>query len=227
MGKAKRRRPYDASGRRRRAAESQERALDAARLLFAERGYAETTMEAIAAAAGIAVPTLYAAFRSKRGLLDALMHRLVSGEPGGPPLLETAGARAVAAERDPRQLLALFARHVSEVQGRVGPVYQVLRHAARSDPEMAELLAGMEQYRLDNLTTIPRRLAALGALRAGLTTEDAARTLWVLTSQEARQLLLAHGGWTVERYRAWLEDTLAAALLRRGPRPTVRRSTRA
>jgi TetR/AcrR family transcriptional regulator of autoinduction and epiphytic fitness len=225
MRKAKRRRPYDASGRRRRAAESQERVLEVARRLFAARGYAETTMEAIAADAGIAVPTLYAAFRSKRGVLDALMHRLVSGEPGAPPLLETAGARAVAAESDPRRVLALFARHVTEVQERVGPIYEVLRHAARTDREMAELLARMQQYRFDNLETIARRLAELGALRAGLAIDAAARTLWLLTSQEARQLLFAHAGWTVERYRAWLEDTLTAALLAGPARPTARRRT--
>src|SRR5512139_3969201 len=119
MRKAKRRpRSYDASGRQRRALENQERILDVARRLFGERGYAETTIEAIASEAGVAAPTVYAAFQSKRGLLDRLINRLVSGEPGAPPLLETAGAQAVAAATDPRVLLAMFVRHLVGVQAR-------------------------------------------------------------------------------------------------------------
>ena len=53
-------------------AEAQFRMLEVARRLFAERDYAETTIEAIARAADVAVPTVYAAFQSKRGVLSAL-----------------------------------------------------------------------------------------------------------------------------------------------------------
>src|SRR5262245_50628932 len=118
MRKPKTRRPYDASRRQRRALESQERTLDIARALFASRGYAETTMEEIAAEAGIALPTLYATFQSKRGLLSRLLERLVSGQPGAPPLLQTPGARAVLAEPDARRALALFVVDLGEVQER-------------------------------------------------------------------------------------------------------------
>src|SRR6185312_7897397 len=106
MSKPKRRRPYDASRRQLRASESQERMLAAARRLFAERGYAETTMEQIAAAAEVSVPAVYAAFQSKRGVLSRVLDRLVSGQPGGTPLLQSPGARALLAETDPRRVLA-------------------------------------------------------------------------------------------------------------------------
>src|SRR5512138_2203745 len=108
-------RSYDSSGRRRRAQEGRERVLEAARRLFAEAGYAETTLEAIATQAGIALPTLYAAFRSKQGLLAALLGRLVSGEPGAPPLAQSAGASAVLAETDPGRVLALFVADLGRV----------------------------------------------------------------------------------------------------------------
>src|SRR5512143_3769598 len=105
MAKRKPRRQYDASGRRQRAQENQERVLEVARRLFAERGYAETTIEMIAREATIAVPTVFAMFQSKRGVLAGLLNRLVSGEKGGPPLLQTAGAQAVMAANDPRRAL--------------------------------------------------------------------------------------------------------------------------
>jgi AcrR family transcriptional regulator len=210
----RKRRTYDVSRRRQRAEETRERILEAARHLFAERGYAETTIEALAIDADVAVPTIYAAFQSKRGLLAALMRRLVSGEAGGPPLLESTGARAVAAESDPRRVLELFVDHLSQVQERVMPTYEVMKNAARSEPDVAELVARMQVYRFSNISTIPPRLAELGALRSGLSTEDASRTIWAITSPEMRQLLQTFADWSADRYRSWLKETLTAVLLR-------------
>lgn len=204
------RRSYDSTGRRKRAEEAQARMLDAAHRLFAERGYAETTIEAIAEAAGVAVPTVYAAFRSKRGLLDALVHGLVSGEPGR-PLLETEGARNVAAAANAPELLRRFVEHLSGVQERVIPTYEVMKDAARSDPEIATTLARLQDYRLANVTTIAERLEQLGVLRGSV--EEAARTIWVLTSPEVRVLLTRQSAWTRERYVAWLADMLRTSLV--------------
>lgn len=189
--------------------------LEVARRLFAERGYAETTIEAIASEADVSVPTVYATFQSKRGVLSALMHRLVSGEPGGTPLLRTAGARAVQAETDPRRMLERFAEHIGHVQERVGPTYEIMKSAARSEPDVADALTRLQAYRLANLSTIPARLAELGALRAGLSQEEAGRTLWAIASPEVRQMLNRFAGWSNDRYRAWLVETLALLLLAR------------
>ena len=219
MAKPKRRRRYDASGRRQRALENQERVLEAARRLFAERGYAETTIEMIARDAAMAPPTIFATFGSKRGVLAALMNRLVSGQPGGPPLLQTAGARAVASETNPRRVLSLFVADMNGVQERVGSIYEIMKNAARTESDVAELLSRAQQYRFSNIETLAVQLAQLGVLRDGLTIEDAARTIWALASPEVRHMLLVHAGWTVERYCMWLEDTLFSALLRRPDAP--------
>lgn len=213
MRKPKKVRSYDASARRQRALESQERALDVARRLFAERGYAETTMDAIAAEAGVAVPTLYAAFGGKRGLLSRLLDRLVSGEKSAPPVLQTQGAREVFAEPDRKRALALFARDIGRVQERVGPTYEAMKNAARTEADVAELYARALANRYKNLEALAKRLAERGPLRDALTVEDAGRTIWALSSFEVRQLLLVHAGWSAERYERWLADTLAAALL--------------
>ena len=222
MSKPRETRPYDASGRRRGAEERRERVLEVARRLFAERGFAETTMEPIADEAGIALPTLYATFQSKRGVLDALLTRLVAGVPGGPPLVDTAGARAVLAEDDPQRLLTLFVADLGRVQESVIPIYEVMKHAARTEPEIAALVGRAQAYRLSNIATVAARLDELGVLRAGLTTDDAARTIWAIASAEVRQMLLGFAGWTVPQYQRWLRETLAAALL--GPGGGVRSS---
>lgn len=209
----KQRRAYDASGRRQRAEETRERILESARHLFAERGYAQTTIEAIATAARVAVPTVYAVFQSKRGVLSGLMRRLVAGEAGGPPLLRTAEAQAVQAETDPRRMLERFVDHLSQVQERTIPTYEVMKSAAPSEPDVAELLGRLQAYRFENITTIPSRLAELGALRSGVSTEEASRTIWAIASPEVRQMLERFAGWSAERYRAWLVETLSAVLM--------------
>src|SRR3954469_15505411 len=62
---------------RRRLSRSERRALieRAATRLFAERGYAATSVEDVAAAAGISKPMLYRDFDSKRDLCVALLER--------------------------------------------------------------------------------------------------------------------------------------------------------
>ena len=187
--------------------------LEVARRLFAERGYAETTLEAIATEADVALPTLYANFGSKRGLLTRLLGHLIRGEPGASSILETAGAKAVFAETDPRRALALFADHMSEIQARIAATYEVMKAAARTEPDIAAAFAAAQQTRLGMLTKVAARIGGLGGLREGLTVADAGRTIWVLASPETRQMLVTHGGYTPDAYRMWLADTLAAALL--------------
>jgi AcrR family transcriptional regulator len=187
--------------------------LEVARRLFAERGYAETTMEAIATEAGVSVPTVYAAFQSKRGVLSALLARLVSGEKGASSPPQPPGVRRVMAETDPRRMLALFVTDLCGVQERVVPTYEVLKSAARTEPDVAELLTRMQSKRYANLSVVPARLEELGALRPGLSRDDAARTLWAIASPEVRWMLLTFAGWSPERYRDWLDATLVAVFL--------------
>ncbi len=213
MVKAKESRRYDASRRRRRADANRERVIEVATRVFAERGYAETTMATLASEAGVAVPTIYAGFGSKRGLLSAVLDRLVSNEPGPTPILRTGRAREVLEEPDPRRMLTRFSEHMTEIQDRVGPIFHVMKHAARTDPEVRELYVRAQENRFANLETLARKLADRGALRAGLTVSDAGRTLWLLASPQTRRMMETHAGWTAEHYRCWLADTLIAALL--------------
>jgi AcrR family transcriptional regulator len=61
--------------RTRRGAETAERILDAAEALFAERGYAATTLRDVAAAVGVRNPSLYNHFASKEALYAAVLER--------------------------------------------------------------------------------------------------------------------------------------------------------
>lgn len=207
------RRRYDATRRQAQAQESRRRILAAARRLFAARGYAATTVEQIAAEAGVAVPTVYAAFGNKRALLTHLLGVLISGNDGATPVLETPEARTVLAEPDQRRMLRLFARHMRAIQERVGPILAVVRGAAQADAEVAALSQHLQARRLGNMRELTRRVAERGPLREGLGVEEAAETLWALTSGDLHHLVTVERGWSGDRYERWLGDTLIAALL--------------
>jgi AcrR family transcriptional regulator len=77
-------------------AERERQALEAARELFAARGFAAVTMDEVAAAIGVTKPLLYAYFGNKEQLFLACM------TPAGDALVETV-ARAVARTGTPRR----------------------------------------------------------------------------------------------------------------------------
>jgi AcrR family transcriptional regulator len=60
---------------RRKGEQTAERILDAAEALFAERGYAGTTLRDVAAAVGLRNPSLYNHFPSKESLYAAVLER--------------------------------------------------------------------------------------------------------------------------------------------------------
>src|SRR5580700_10907929 len=113
--------------------------LDAAQQLFAQRGYAASTVEAIAYGAGVAVDTVYAIFGSKREVLTSLLDVRVGGDDAPVELLDRPGPQAVRAEPNQARQLAAFAHDVSQIIERVRPVDDIIRGAAAVDSDVAAL----------------------------------------------------------------------------------------
>jgi AcrR family transcriptional regulator len=211
--KVKAKRTYDSSLRKQQASQTRMRILDASQKLFAERGYAGSTVEAIAAAAGVAVDTVYAAFGSKRGVLQALLNVRVGGDEAELDLLARAGPQAVQREPDQRAQLAAFAADVSSILERARPVDDIIRGAAAVDAEIAALRSEAQAYRYRNIRQLVSWLAAKGPLRGGLSEDDAAAIAWTMSSPEVHGLLRVARGWSAAQYAAWLAQSLARILL--------------
>ena len=117
--------------RQRQAEETRLQIARAARSLFAERGYAATTIAAIAEEADIPAPTIYSAFGSKAKILEKITRIWMTDAQ------TVSIAEASLAEPDPAEQLRMFAelnRRQLEVGSDVVAIYQ---EAARSDPQMA------------------------------------------------------------------------------------------
>lgn len=213
MVKDPKKRRYDSTRRQAQARETRQQILAAARVLFITRGFAGTTMEAIAQEAGVAVETVYTGFGSKRALLARLVDRAVGGDDEPTQILDRPGPQQVRSETDQRRQLHMFARDMADIMERVGPLFGVMRAAATIEPEIAALLERLLSARRENLGVFVQWLAHNGPLRPGLTESEATDTVWTLTSAEVHHLLTVDRGWSREHYIQWLSDTLVIVLL--------------
>jgi AcrR family transcriptional regulator len=187
--------------------------LEAARALFVERGYAATTIEAIAARAEVSPETIYATFRNKRSLLSALIDVSMAGDDAPVPILERGWVRAMRDESDPERRLRILARNGRLILERTAPVYEVLRGAAAADPEMASLWALNKRQRFAGQRELLRILTEGHPLRDGLTATSAADVLFTVGSPETYRLLVVDRGWSPDRFERWYADTLRRLLL--------------
>src|SRR5512134_811825 len=125
--------------RARHAAATRARIVEAAGRLFAERGYAATTIDAVAAEADVAVETVYARFKNKRNLLAAYLDVSIVGDADRVPLLDRPEVQAVRAITDQREQLQALATIMRTVLERNAPAHRVLRTAIGVDPELDSL----------------------------------------------------------------------------------------
>jgi AcrR family transcriptional regulator len=206
-------RRYDSARRKEQARQTRAAILEAAQRLFGERGYAASTVEAIAAEAGVAVDTVYATFGSKRGVLSNLMDVRVGGDDQPIGVLDRPEPQRVRRDPSQRRQLAAFASDVTAIIERSRPVDDIIRSAAAVDGEIATMRSRLHETRYQNMQQFVGWLAANGPLREGLSQADAAAIVWSLTSPEIHRLLRVDRAWSTERYSEWLAETLTRTLL--------------
>lgn len=208
--KSKRKRTYDTSGRQERARRQREATLELARQLFHEQGYAATTVESIAQAAGVSAATIYKSYGGKAGLVRDLCTQALSGSG---PIPAEQRSDALRAADDPRTTIEGWGVLVAEVSPRVSPLLLLLRAAAATDDDTAALYAELDQARLDRMADNARHLARRGHLRSSITEAHARDVLWLCSSPELYELLVHQRGWTPQQLGTFVVDTVTGTLL--------------
>ena len=215
----KTRRRYESPHRREQAAATRRKIVDVAQALFLERGYAGTTMAAVAGSAGVVVETLYRTFGSKAALFGAVVEAALAGgvERAEVPVEERPAIAALIAETDPVRQVALYAGTQPGIHRRAGPLLRAVRDAAALDPEVARVWREIEDQRYAGQSRFVGLLASRGTLRDGLTVDEASDVLWAITSLALHDLLVLGRSWSSERYEHWLVAALTRELLGREP----------
>ncbi len=200
-------RPYKSLARARQAADTRRRIVEAARRLLQSEGYAGMTIEAIAQRAEVSAPSVYAIFKSKTGILIALLDQLTFGAD-----YEEAVQEAVNAH-DPAIRLRRAASVARQVRGAQSAAFDLIRGAGVVAPELAKLAQQRERLRYEREEGVIRFLRESGALRPGLSHKKARDIFWMLTGGDVYRMLVKEREWSPEQYQDWLGETLVDALL--------------
>lgn len=208
------RRRYHSPQRQQQAQATRQQIVDAAGRLFARDGYFGTTIEAIAREAGVAAPTVYAVFGTKRAVLSDLIDSAIFGsDPPGTPVAERTWYRQLADEPDQARLLRRWGAYLCEVNARVAPVQRVVQSAAFSDTTIAELWQRLKDQRMSGQTAIAQLLDERHALRPSLSVNQAADVIFVLSDANLYDGYRRDRGWSPAQIGQWLGDALCALLL--------------
>jgi AcrR family transcriptional regulator len=211
--RVKPKRSYHSPRRQEQAAATRRSILEAAQRLFVRQGYPATTMEAVAAEAGVSLKTVYLAFATKSGLLRALWDLLLKGDEDEAAVDQRQWFLEVVHEPDPERQLRLNARNARVVKLRIAPLLEVIRDAAPVEPDTGALWNLIQTDFYANQRAIVESLDAKHALKTGLDVTRAADILWTLNHPDLWRLLVGQRRWTAEQFEQWFADTAVAQLL--------------
>lgn len=203
----RRRRSYSSAVRQAGAEATRRAILSAARDVFTSSGYSASTVEAVAAAAGVSVPTVYAVFGSKPALLSALL-----ADAGSDDDIRVLANRTMN-ESDPRARLAGAARVVRVIMQRERALLGVLREAGTGRPELEAARRQVHEQQRSALARAVRPIAEAGTLRAGVTPNEAVATFAAIASPECYAFFVEELGWSGARWESWLAKAVTRLLL--------------
>jgi AcrR family transcriptional regulator len=218
-------RPYNSGIRAVQAGRTRLQIVAAAAKLFAEQGYASTTIDAIARAAGVSRKTVFTSVGGKAELIKLAYDYATVDDDEPVPLRERPVVKALEEETDAARMLAGFARMVTEIHGRLTRLHMALVGAAESEQEARTLLELLTNQRREAMIRPAILLSESGALRRGLTTAITADILWLHNDPVLYDKLVHQRQWTPDQFQNWLTHTLTAQLLeetrQRRPRPAA------
>jgi AcrR family transcriptional regulator len=194
-----------------RVARTRARILDAAQALFLSRGYSATTIEAIADAAEVSVPTVYVRFESKRLLLKTLLDRTIAGDDEPVPMLERGWMRDALAQDDPAEMIRRIVHEVRHIHERTVALVIAIRAAAGTDADLQGLWEVLRDQRHTVADAIGRSLKR--SAPSGLTRRQITDVLYAELSPDVYQMLVIERGWSPRAWEEWITTLLVARLV--------------
>jgi TetR/AcrR family transcriptional regulator, regulator of autoinduction and epiphytic fitness len=207
-------RPYASPLRAQQADATRRAVLAAARELFIAQGYGATTLDQIAARAGVSKPTVFSAVGNKQTVLSAVRDVAMAGDDEQLTMVQRPLAEQIRQEPVPYRAVELLADLFSGVGRRYAEIDEVLRGAAHSgEPGLRELWHTSEEQRLTGARIWATALAGKGRFRDGVDIESATDVLWLYMAPDQYHRLVHVRGWSEDEFRRWLIDSLTALLL--------------
>ncbi len=194
--------------------------LKAAHELFVANGYGATSLDAIAARAGVSKPTVFAAVGNKATVLKEVRELAMAGDDEPVPVSEQPAYRELYAEPDAYRTVRLIARNTTALLARYAELDDVLHAAADADADLRQLWETSEAQRLAAARTYVRNLTGKSELKPGVDEEVAIDLVWLLLAPSHYHRLVHGRKWSPARFEQWLGDVLTYQLLRARPSST-------
>ena len=204
---------YHAPRREAAAARTREAIVAAATRLFAERGWAPTSVRSIGDEAGVSPKTVEAIFGTKAALLGAAVDYAIRGDLDPTPVARREAIAQVEAAADAATMLALHAAHLRRVHERSAAIARAVEQAAASDPIAAERWRQMNRNRASAIQRATETLMAMPGRKRGLRRRDVEATFWVALDWGTYRTLTEQAGLTPNQYEAWLRGYYKAIFL--------------
>lgn len=202
------RRRYNSMRREAQARQTRAEIADAARRLFLAQGWAATTVRDVAREAGVSVPTVYAAYQNKTGLIWALADS-ADLAAGVTQMLDELELSA-----DPRRHLAAMSGYDRRLFERAGDLIVLIREAGRTEPELE---AAYQQARRQADQTRIRVFESWppGTFRPGLDVPTAVDIYAALCNIDVYNTFITEREWTPDGVEQWWAEALDRELLAR------------
>jgi AcrR family transcriptional regulator len=190
------------------AAQTRRDIVAAARTLFAQQGYAKTSVAQIADAASVSVQTIYDSVGSKRAIVLAL-NDLVDEIAGVGPL-----AVQIEAATDAAEILRLTVMISRQINERAEDLVRLAWGAAAVEPELAAMRDESLRRHREGVQGVVRKLAGMEALAAGMAQDHAADVFAAMTTPQVARTFVFDFGWSFDHWQDWTVATLCSLVLK-------------
>lgn len=201
------RRSYRSTARNTKAAQTKGRILASAKILFEKEGFECVTIEKIAQAADVSIPTIYAIFQSKRGVLRALMDEALPAEQ-----FQSLVEKSIL-EKSPKERLRISAKIAREMYDAERAQMEIFRGAAVLAPEFKALENEKEVRRYKRQEVTIKAMVKEKSLAKELSSIKARDILWAFTGRDLYRMFVVEQGWTSNEYEKWISQLLINTLV--------------
>ena len=217
-------RKYSSELRATQARETQRAIVDAGAKLFVEQGFGRTTVDEIAAAAGVSRKTVFASVGGKAEIIKLAIDWAAVGDDEPVALAQRPIIQQAMELTEPDQIIRTWASIASQIAKRMSSLSWALISAAGTDPQAQAVLENNQAQRVAGARMFVNHLAAQGGLRDGLSIDEAVDIVWAYNDPILFYRLVEQRHWSVKRYEDWLYRTMQWHLGPDAPKRKPRRT---
>lgn len=205
---SQKKRAYRSAVREGQAAQTRARILESAKKLFQTKGFEGVTIGELAESSEVSSPTIYSLFKSKRGVLLALMDEALS------PSVFDALVEEVRQEKTAAGRLRIAAKMTRLLYDAEQKQLGFIRGTSVLGPEFQKIEKEQEERRYQRQEETVTTMGEEGLLIEGMTISQARDILWAFTGRDMYRLFVIVRSWSSDKYEAWLAEVLIKLLAR-------------